>query len=267
MRLVVSLVQMDVALGKPEVNLARVREQTREAARRGARLVVLPELWSTGYDLEHAAGQAAAPGTGIFAAMSDLAREQRVHLAGSCLSLLGPDRFGNTLLLAAPDGPAAYYSKLHLFRLMDEHRYLTAGERPVLAETPWGKAGLAICYDLRFPELFRLYALAGARLILLVAEWPYPRLVHWQTLLRARAIENQLYVVACNRVGSSGETRFFGHSCVIGPDGAILAEGGTEEELLTVELDLERVGQVRAAMPVFGDRRPEVYRDDNKKVT
>jgi predicted amidohydrolase len=119
--------------------------------------------------------------------------------------------------------------------------------------------GLTICYDLRFPELFRRYALAGAKLIFVPAEWPHPRLMHWQTLLRARAIENQLFVVACNRVGVVGKTHFCGHSAVIDPWGETIVEGDESEMLLTAEIDLGLVDDVRQRIPIFADRRPEIY--------
>ncbi len=110
---------------------------------------------------------------------------------------LGSGKIGNTGLLFDPEGKlVAEYTKLHLFRLMSEDRHLHAGNSVVVAQTQWGSTGLAICYDLRFPELFRGHTLAGAKVILLVAEWPHPRLAHWQTLLRARAIENQGFMFA-----------------------------------------------------------------------
>jgi omega-amidase len=118
---------------------------------------------------------------------------------------------------------------------------------------------MTICYDLRFPELFRRYALAGARLILVPAEWPHPRRAHWQTLLRARAIENQCFVAACNRVGITGNSTFFGASAVIDPWGEALVEGGETELILTATIDLSLVDTVRKRIPVFEDRRPELY--------
>ena len=121
---------------------------------------------------------------------------------------------------------------------------------------------MAICYDLRFPELFRHYALQGARLILLPAEWPNPRREHWRTLLRARAIENQCFVAACNRVGESDGTSFFGASAVIDPWGATLIEGDDTPAILTTTLDLSLVENVRERIPVFADRRPELYKLD-----
>jgi omega-amidase len=154
----------------------------------------------------------------------------------------------------------ADYSKIHLFRLMDEHQYLTAGDKSVTVDLPFGRAGLAICYDLRFPELFRGYALAGAEMVFLPSEWPHPRLVHWQTLVRARAIENQMFVFACNRVGADVRNEFFGHSMVVNACGEILAEGGEGEELITLTADLSKVQEARRKIPILQDRRPEVYR-------
>ena len=126
-------------------------------------------------------------------------------------------------------------------------------------ELPWGCAGLAICYDLRFPELFRRYALEGARLMILPAAWPHPRRMHWRTLLRSRAIENQCFVAACNRVGTADDVSFFGSSAVIDPWGETLIEGGETEALLTVRIDLDTVEATRAKIPIFADRRPELY--------
>ncbi|MFQ5421157.1 MAG: carbon-nitrogen family hydrolase [Anaerolineae bacterium] len=239
MKLTISLGQMDVKLAEPAANLATVAVMTAEAARRGSDVVVFPELWSTGYDLANAARYATPLDAGIFAETAVLAKKHRIHILGSCLSLLGEGRFGNTAVLFAPDGRIlADYSKTHLFRLMQEEQYLTAGEKLTLVETEWGKWGLAICYDLRFPELFRRYALAGANLVFLPSEWPHPRLAHWRTLLRARAIENQMFMVACNRVGESGGTRFFGHSTIVDPWGELALELGKGEMLGTAVLDL-----------------------------
>lgn len=259
-KLTISLGQMNVHLGDPNRNLATVRDWTAEAARRGSDLVLFPELWSTGYDLENAADYATPPTAGVFAAVADLARENQIHVLGSCLSELGAGQFGNTAVLHNPAGEiAATYSKTHLFQLMDEHHYLTAGETPTLVETEHGRFGLTICYDLRFPELFRRYALQGAQVVFVPAEWPHPRLAHWRTLLRARAIENQMFIVACNRVGESKGTRFFGHSCIIDPWGEVVVEGGEDEMLLTAVVDLSLVEEVRAKIPIFADRRPELY--------
>jgi predicted amidohydrolase len=260
MRVTISLGQFDVILGQPDTNLAKVSEMTAEAARRGSDIVIFPELWSTGYDLENAADHATPIDQGIFQEMALLAQRHQLHILGSCLSRLGTTVFGNTAVLFGRDGEAlGSYSKIHLFRLMDEEKYLAAGDRLSLVQTTWGMVGLTICYDLRFPELFRSYALDGARMVFVPSEWPHPRLAHWQTLLRARAIENQMFIIACNRVGNSKNSQFFGHSCIIDPWGETVVEGGEKELLLTAEIDLAEVDVVRAKIPIFADRRPELY--------
>ena len=267
MDLTISLGQFDVVRGDPEANLAKARQMTREAALRGSGVVVFPELWSTGFDLQNAARYACDLEQGVFVEVARLAREFQIHIVGSNLSVVAPGKCGNTATLFTPQGQMlGAYSKIHLFHLMDEHLYLIAGDRLALLDTPWGKTGLAICYDLRFPELFRTYALAGARLVFLPAAWPHPRLAHWQILLRARAIENQMYVVACNRVGKSGKYDFFGHSCVIDPWGEVCIESGEDETLLNAKISMDMVTEAREKIPVFRDRRPEFYKIDQSGI-
>jgi len=260
MKLTVSLGQMDVHLGKPAKNLKMVREMTAVSTQNNADLVVFPELWSTGYDLENAAEYAAPIDQGMFQQVAELARKHNIHILGSNLSFMGEGAYGNTAVFFNNDGQSlGEYSKIHLFRLMNEEQFLAPGQHGTVVDTPWGKAGIAICYDLRFPELFRQYALAGAKIVFIPAEWPHPRLMHWQTLLKARAIENQMYIVACNRVGRSKETDFFGHSCVIDPWGEVLVDGDEGEGVLTADIDTALVDEVRTRIPVFEDRRPEIY--------
>jgi predicted amidohydrolase len=142
---------------------------------------------------------------------------------------------------------------------MKEDLYLQPGSSPLVMDLPWGKTAMAICYDLRFPELFRRYALEGAQMVILPAEWPAERIEHWRTLVQARAIENQYYIVATNTCGEIGGTVFGGHSMLVDPWGKVLIEAGDEPGLFTVEIELERVEQIRQRIPVFEDRRPELY--------
>jgi omega-amidase len=166
----------------------------------------------------------------------------------------------NTAVLYDDEGqPRLSYSKTHLIGLMAEDRFLARGDSAGTAQMPWGVTAQAICYDLRFPELFRRYGLAGARLVLLPAEWPDRRIEHWRTLLKARAIENQCFVVACNRVGSDRDNTFGGCSAAIDPWGKVLVEGGEQPGLFTASLDFAEVDEVRRFLPVFRDRRPDVY--------
>lgn len=268
MPVTISLAQMDCQVGEPSLNFVRAEGFVEEAARRGSDLVLLPELWSTAYDLARApqlasplvdSADAAAPETNWFARVAALARRHRIWIAGSMLEAR-EGRYYNTLTVYAPEGSlAAVYRKTHLFRLMQEEQYLAPGPTAATVELPWGETGLAICYDLRFPELFRGYALDGAQLMILPAEWPHPRREHWRTLLRARAIENQCFVAACNRVGETNGARFFGASAVISPWGETLVEAGEVETLITVSINLEEAAAARKRIPVFEDRRTDLY--------
>ena len=261
---VLTLVQMDCLFGEPARNFERAEAFIADAAGRGSDLVALPELWHSSIDLENAGSYASplaaeAGDDGWFGRFATLARDNHVWLTGSMLESQD-GQFFNTMALYSPEGRlAASYRKMHLFRLMNEEKYLAPGESGTIHELPWGCAGLAICYDLRFPELFRRYALEGARLMILPAAWPHPRRMHWRTLLRSRAIENQCFVAACNRVGTTEDVSFFGASAVVDPWGETLIEGGETEALLTVRIDLDTVEATRAKIPIFADRRPELY--------
>jgi omega-amidase len=275
MNISVSLIQMDVVLGRPDVNLARVREGVRQAVQAraglalaesdqvsGPSLIVLPELWGCGYDLVRTAQHADELGEGLFAEMATLAKSHCTYLAGSLLERRGK-AFFNTAVLYDPQGVLrGHYRKTHLFRLMDEKQYLRAGDAMPIFELPWGRTALAICYDLRFPELFRHYALEGVVLIVIPSQWPARRVAHWKTLLRARAIENQMVVAGCNRVGQDGDdgVPFGGHSAVYDAWGRVVVEGGGDEEtVLTGMVDLDTLAQARSFITVFEDRRSDLY--------
>ncbi|MFZ5823805.1 MAG: carbon-nitrogen family hydrolase [Bacillota bacterium] len=257
----VALIQMDIALGRPDLNRERAAAFVRQAAATGAELILLPEMFTTGYCLpELAGGHADRAGEPTGALLAALARETGAYIGGS----VADEREGkvyNRAVVYSPEGERiAVYDKAHLVPMMQEERYLAPGDRLTLADLGGVKAGLAICYDLRFPELFRSLTLAGAELFIIPSEWPAQRLHHWRTLAMARAIENQCYVLACNRVGADLANRFPGHSLVIDPFGAVLAEGGEGEEIITAEIDLAQVADVRARIPSLRDRRPDLYR-------
>jgi len=260
MNLTLALAQIDIQLGDRAANLARARTLMADAARRHADLVVFPELWTTGYDLGRAADLAEPIPQGPTARqLAAWAQEFGLWIIGSFLEK-APGGVYNAAPFFGPQGEALPpYRKIHRFGPMDEDRWLEAGCRPGLFELPWGKTGVAICYDLRFPELFRRYAMAGAGLILLPSEWPHPRLAHWRTLVQARAIENQCFVAAVNRVGRDRDNVFCGHSMLVDPRGEILTEGDEEEALLIESVDLALTEAVRARIPILDDRRPECY--------
>jgi predicted amidohydrolase len=136
---------------------------------------------------------------------------------------------------------------------------MTAGVRLPVFDLPWGRVALAVCYDLRFPELWRRYADGGAQLVIIPAEWPVRRVEHWRLLLRARAVENQLYVAGCNRAGAGPDGVFGGHSAAVDPWSQVLVEGGDEQGVSVATLDLDEVARSRSLFPFLDDRRPEVY--------
>jgi predicted amidohydrolase len=259
MQLTISLAQIDIALGEPWENFKKAAEWTAEAVRRGSDIIVFPEMWTTGYAWDEV--ETLGPKQEkVVQAVGDLARRHKIWLNGSMLALDENGERANTSILFDPQGqPAGLYRKVHLFGVMDEDQYLVAGQQLTVVEADWGVSGLAICYDLRFAEMFRSYALQGAAMVYLPAEWPYPRLAHWRTLIRARAIENQMFMIAVNRVGTDGKYDFCGHSAVIDPWGNAVVEAGDSEILLTATIDTDMVATVRQKIPVFDDRRPELY--------
>jgi omega-amidase len=265
MRLTIALAQMAVALSDPAANLKKADECLVEASRRGAEMVVLPELWPTGGDWRKMSALLAGQAE-VLEAVGGLAKKYGLWLNGSMLALNEAGQPANTSILFDPQGrQVGVYYKIHLFGLMREDHYLAPGQSLTAAITPWGQVGLAICYDLRFPEMFRAYALAGATLVFVPAAWPSSRLNHWRALLRARAIENQLYMVGVNQAGSDGKYIYGGHSAIIDPWGEAVIEADESETLLTAEIDTNRVAEVRQTMPIFKDRRPEVYQSKVKE--
>lgn len=259
MNLTISLAQTQIQLGRPEQNFVHIQELIQEAAGRGSRMLVLPELWSTGYTLADAANMAKI-NRQILPRLTNLASKHAISIGGSMILEEG-GRFFNSFTFHTPDGSSpVHYEKIHLFRLMDEDRWLSAGNRLAQFSAPWGETGLAVCYDLRFPEMFRRYALNGVQLVLITAEWPLQRIRHWRTLLLARAIENQCFVAAANCVGECGGETFGGCSAVISPWGDVIGESSADQpNLLTVNIDMDEVAKIRQRIPIFEDRRPDLY--------
>ncbi len=266
MEIKIALAQMAVAVGEPERNWATAQAMAAEAASQGAGLLMLPELWPTGYDLDRVEAHAAPLDQGAFAHMAELAHRHRLYVVGTALEAHPAGRPFNTAALYGPDGGRlGAYRKVHLWAPLGETEYMSAGDALPLFDLPWGRVALAICYDLRFPELWRRYALAGAELILIPAAWPARRIEHWRLLLRARAVENQLCVVGCNRAGGGvdiPDDRFGGHSAAVDPWARVLVEGDGEPGLFVAELDLNEVARSRRLFPFLRDRRPEVYHLD-----
>jgi predicted amidohydrolase len=272
----VHVVQVAYGDDEPVVDrVARVADLVR--AQRGADLVVLPELWAAGgfcyRDWDARAEAVDGPTVrAIAAAAAELGAV--VHAGsiverapdGTPLEQRGPTGRGlwNTSVLLGPDGGVlARYRKIHRFGFGEgEPALMEAGERIVTASLPRPAAGasepvvgLATCYDLRFPEQFRLLLDAGAEVVLVPAAWPALRVEHWRLLGRARAIENQTFVVQCNTGGTHAGVEMGGHSQVVAPTGEVLAEAGSGEQVLAVEVDPAEVAAWRQRFPVLADRR------------
>lgn len=263
MELKIALAQMNVALGQPKQNEEMARSLVARAADAGAQLAVLPELWFAGYDLAHAGEVAAALDEGPFALMAEMAREHGLYLVGTSLES-NPDGLPyNTAALFSPEGElAGAYRKVHLWAPMGEVEHMTPGRELPVFDLPWGRTALAICYDLRFPEAFRCFATAGARLVIIPAEWPVKRVEHWRLFLRARAVENQFFLAGCNRSGVDPDpegTTYGGYSAVSDPWGNLLVEGTMEPDLLFATLDLDEVDKARSLFPFLADRRADLY--------
>jgi len=252
-----SVIQYNIKLGDIEINLTAAMEALVRVATQGAQLAVLPEMWSCAYDYRNLT-ELAQQTPEVLARWQQVCRETGLVSVGSLPELDG-EQIYNTAYVVDRGDIVDRYRKLHLFSTMREDRFLTAGDAAIVADTSIGRLGIAICYDLRFGELFRKLALGGAEIICLPAEWPKPRQDHWNTLLRARAIENQLFVVAANCCGIQGKLDFFGHSQLISPLGNLLAfaeEGPTE---LVADLDFSEMEQYRKQIDILGDRRADIY--------
>jgi predicted amidohydrolase len=235
---------------------ARVARLVHGAA--GSDLIVLPELWAVGYFAFDAYQAAAEPVDGpTVTDAARWARELGCHiLAGSYVERDGEGRLFNTTALVAPDGTVLHrYRKVHVFGYQSlEATLLTPGGEVSAVPTPFGPLGTTTCYDLRFPEIWRGLVSAGAELVVTPAAWPEARLEHWRLFTQARAVEEQVLLIACNAVGDQAGVRLGGHSRAVDPWGTVLAEAGQDEGITTVEADQKAIAQTRETFPVLGDR-------------
>ncbi|MGY4923845.1 carbon-nitrogen family hydrolase [Streptomyces sp. 900105755] len=252
-----SLIQIDVNEGESvESRRQRVTTLVREQA--DADLVVLPELWTTGaFAYEEFAAEAEPLEGPTYEAMAKAASDAGVWLHAGSIPERDPDGpLYNTALVFSPSGElAAAYRKIHRFGFdKGEAVLMGAGQELVTVRLPGTTLGLATCYDLRFPELFRGLVDAGAETLVVPAGWPERRRAHWTLLAQARAVENQAFVLACGTAGTHAGVPQAGHSIVVDPWGEVLAEAGTGEEILTVDLDPARVAATREQFPALKDR-------------
>ncbi|HXY83534.1 MAG TPA: carbon-nitrogen family hydrolase [Candidatus Saccharimonadales bacterium] len=264
-KLNVTLAQMIVARGNPEANLNKAETLVSEASRRGSNMICFPEMWTTGFDWA-TNNRIATDQEKVIDRVANMARQYHIWINGSMLALNDEGKVSNTSILFDATGKrAGIYRKAHLFTMFHEDEHMAPGNSLCTVQTPWGMVGLSVCYDIRFPELFRTYALKGVKIQLSPMAFPYPRLQHWKVLVRARAIENQMYMIGTNQVGTEdfgfdGVVTYFGDSSIIDPWGETVIEGGEKEEsLLTASIEIDKVDQIRSKMKVLNDRRPDLY--------
>lgn len=258
-----ALFQMDVVSGDVAENFHKVAMWIEKTAHDYAPdILVLPELWSTSYAYEILSQIADHNGTKTKAFLSELAKRHHVNIIGGSIANIIDGKVYNTMMAFGRDGQlVGSYSKTHLASTMDEDLHFASSPVPdEVFELDGVKEGGAICYDLRFPETVRFLAVEGAEILFFVAAWPCRRLEHWTYLLRARAVENQVFAVGCNRVSLCDGLPLGGHSIVYGPAGEVVAQASdTTERTLFAEVDLADVKKMRETVPVFVDRRPEAY--------
>lgn len=256
----IACVQMDVAFGSPEENFLQVEKYIAEAAKNQADTIVFPEMWNTGYQLKEIDKIADVDGKRTKALFQQAAKTYTINIVGGSVATKKNDGFYNTMYVVNRKGEiVSEYDKAHLFPLMDEPKFLQQGQGDNLFTIDDIQAGGVICFDLRFPEWIRKHVLAGAKLMFVPAQWPKSRVDHWEILLQARAIENQCFVIAVNRVGDDPDNVFNGHSMVVSPWGELLFHGEEGEGVFYVDIPLSDVERVRNKIPIFKARRTDLY--------
>jgi predicted amidohydrolase len=250
----IAAVQHDIVWEDRDANFARLAPQVAGAVGAGAELVLLTETFSTGFSMTPGMGEPEGGPSAQF--LMAQAAEHGVWVGGTCPEVADGEQLPyNSFVLAGPDGTTHRYRKLHPFTHAGEHERFKAGEKPVTVDIAGLRVTPFVCYDLRFADVF-WKAAPDTDVYLVPANWPSPRRLHWQTLLQARAIENQAYVVGCNRVGTAGDgTPHVGDSRIVDPMGELLATGAGGETILLADVDPAVVAGTRDRLRFLPDRR------------
>lgn len=249
-----ALIQMDILWQKREDNLKRALFFIEKTGGQSCDLVVFPEMFDTGFFPEI---QVIDEGSRTDSLLSDAAKRYGINtIAGLAVKEKGEERARNIARVYDRTGRCiAEYTKIYPFSFMDEDRFFIAGTEPIIFEIDGIPSSIFICYDLRFPEIFRKVA-RKVHLIFVIASWPSSRVDHWKTLLKARAIENQCFIIGVNRTGRDGKgISFLGASSVYSPSGELIIEGDNREELLIAEIDPSQVHKVRREFPFLKDMK------------
>lgn len=252
------IIQVEIKPESADKNLSRVLKKIEQAAKNGADLIVLPEMWYSGYDFKNLE-QTADRTNIIIKEFKSIARNSGAIIISSMVEKDGKNYFNTAFTVDSSKGVIGKYRKIHLFPPLNENRYFKRGNSSEVINTASGKIGVILCFDIRFPELTRFLALKNAEIIAVPAQWPKARVAHWRTLLQARAIENQLFVIGAACCGRQGKIILSGHSMIVDPNGKILAEAGKKKETIMAKIDLNAVEETRAKIPCFPYRVPEAY--------
>lgn len=250
--------QFSIKPGDIETNLATVESMLSDLAARKCELLVLPEMWACSFPYRLLPSLAQKT-PGVLSRLQETAAQKGLVIVGSLPEEEDGHIYNSSYVIDKTGEIAGKYRKVHLFSLYREDHHFKRGNSLGVFETSLGKIGVIICYDLRFPELARRMALEGAGIICVSAQWPRDRIEHWSLLLRARAVENQLFVVACNGCGTEGKLKWGGHSAIISPWGEVVAQAGPDDQTLLGVLHAGEIEDFRKMMPCFDDRVPEVY--------
>ncbi|WP_085522284.1 carbon-nitrogen family hydrolase [Tuberibacillus sp. Marseille-P3662] len=258
-----AMYQMDIIPGDPEANRDKIKRWVEAiVTHEKPDTVVLPEMWTTAYTLPELDRIAESNGADTIPFLQDLAKSYHINIIGGSIANQKDGGIYNTALAMNREGELVYqYDKIHLVPMLDEPTYLTGGgDKVQIFELDGVKMGLIICYDLRFPELARKLALEGVQVLHIVAEWPAARRNHWKHLQIARAIENQMFVVSCNRIGHYNDVDFAGSSMVVDPWGdSLVTASADQEETIVASLSMDDVPKVRQNVPIFSSRVPGLY--------
>ena len=257
----VSCLQMNMKLGCPEENFAHAEQLICNAMKDNPDVLVLPETWNTGFfPKENLAELSCKDGDEVKSHIGALAKQYGVNIVAGSVSNVRDGKVFNTAMAFDRDGKCiAEYDKTQLFTPMGEDDYYTCGDHLCRFTLDGVRCGVIICYDVRFPELTRSLALQGLDMLFVVSQWPEERIFQLRTLTTARAIENQMVVVCCDSCGTAGKTVYGGNSSVIDPFGKTLALAGENEEIISAACDMQILSDIRGSIPVFRDRRPELY--------
>ena len=253
--------QMDVAFAQPERNFQSAARLIERAMAQQPDVLVLPETWNTGFFPKTDLPELCDRDMGrVKAEIGALAKKHSVNIvAGSVSNLRGGKVYNTACVFDRTGACIAQYDKIHLFSPMEEDRYYEKGQSLCTFRLDGIRCGLITCYDVRFPELTRAMCLPGLDMLFAVSQWPKARISHLRCLTAARAIENQMFVVCCNACGTAGETVFGGTSAVVDPLGETMALAADAEEIITADCSTQVLQTIRSSIPVFRDRRPEIY--------